>query len=184
MKTTKPAILKTGVAAAALSRPVVMVTNHEPLLFRRRVGQRRTDEVATYEYERSEAAVAALARRGVTWYRTHFYKGFGLQAEREEIARTKQLVLLCHRHGIKVEVYIQWGTLQYETLLAECPDMRDWCVVTEEGRYAGINYAHQYFRPLIDMPRYHGPAHGFEGVDPPGQRGGLGQILFAETGRL
>jgi hypothetical protein len=145
MKTTKHAIMKTGVAAPALAQPVVMVTNHEPLMFRRRVGS-GTDAAEPYAYEHSEAAVEALARRGVTWHRTHFYKGFGLQAEREELERTKRFVQLCHRHGIKVEVYIQWGTLQYETLLAECPDMLDWCVVTEEGRYAGINYSHQYFR--------------------------------------
>jgi hypothetical protein len=145
MKTKKHAIMKTGVAAPALAQPVVMVTNHEPLMFRRRAGA-GTDAAETYEYEHSEAAVEALARRGVTWHRTHFYKGFGLRAEREEIERTRQFIQLCHRHGIQVEVYIQWGTLQYETLLAECPDMLDWCVVTEEGHYAGINYAHQYFR--------------------------------------
>jgi len=145
MKTKKHAITKTGVAASALAQPVVMVTNHEPLMFRRRVGA-GTDAAEAYEYEHSEAAVEALARRGVTWHRTHFYKGFGLRAECEEIERTKRFVQLCHRHGIKVEVYIQWGTLQYETLLAECPDMRDWCVVTEDGHYAGINYSHQYFR--------------------------------------
>ena len=131
---------------AALAQPVVLVTNHEPLMFRRRTGMLQTDEVERYEYEHSEAAVAALVKRGITWHRTHFYKGFGLQAERGEIERTKQFTRLCHRHGIKVELYIQWGTLQYETLLAECPDLLDWCVVTEEGRYAGITYDHQYFR--------------------------------------
>jgi hypothetical protein len=145
MKTIKHAIVETGVAAPALAQPVVMVTNHEPLMFRRRVGA-GTDAVEAYEYEHSEAAVEALARRGVTWHRTHFYKGFGLRAEREEVERTRQFIQLCHRHGIKVEVYIQWGTLQYETLLAECPDMLDWCVETEEGHYAGICYSHQYFR--------------------------------------
>lgn len=69
-------------------------------MFRRRVGA-GTDAAETYEHEHSEAMFEALERRGVTWRRTHFYKGFGLQGECEAIERTKQFVQLCHRHGIR-----------------------------------------------------------------------------------
>ncbi len=155
----KPTDHMPAISAAAAStavRPLVMVTNHEPLMFRRRTGLLAADAAAEYAREHAEETVRALAALGITWHRTHFFKGFGLRAEREEIERTKDFVKLCHRYGIKVELYIQWGTLQYETFLDECPEMPDWCVVTEEGQYAGITYGHQCFRyrPCTTRPGF------------------------------
>lgn len=129
-----------------LKEPVVLVGNHEPLIFRRRCGYARVNEEQRFAYEHSEEMVKALAARGVTWVRTHFFKGFGLKAEAQEIEMTRQYVELCHRYGIKVELYTQFGTLQYETFLAEAPDLRDWVAVNEDGKFSSITYGHQDFR--------------------------------------
>lgn len=127
-------------------KPVVMVGSHEPLIFRRRAGYASAYEEERFAEEHSEETVKALARRGITWVRTHFFKGFGLEAEAEEIEMTRRFVQLCHRYGIKVELYTQFGTLQYETFLAEEPRMLTWCAVNEEGHLVTIVYGHHDFR--------------------------------------
>jgi len=119
---------------------------HEPLSFRRRTGNARTNEPEFWEREHSEELVRALAARGITWVRTHFYKGNGLAVEAAEIALTRDFVKRCHKHGIKVQLYAQFGTLQYETLLAEAPDMLDWICINEDGQPVRIRYGHQDFR--------------------------------------
>ncbi|MFW6157932.1 MAG: beta-galactosidase [Planctomycetota bacterium] len=126
--------------------PMIQAGTHEPLSFRRRTGNVRANEVEIWEREHSEELVEKLARRGVTWVRAHFFKGNGLQAEAPEIELTRRFVRLCHKHGIKVQLYTQFGTLQYETFLAEEPDMRDWACVNEHGELVRIRYGHQGFR--------------------------------------
>ncbi|MFB3892943.1 MAG: beta-galactosidase trimerization domain-containing protein [Phycisphaerae bacterium] len=166
---------------AILTAPVVIVGNHEPLIFRRRCGYATTYEAEQFAYEHSEELVKALAARGVNWVRTHFFKGFGLAAEAEEIDMTRDFTALCHNHGIKVELYTQFGTLQYETFLAEAPGCRDWCAVNEDGKFCSITYGHQdfryrpcvtkegyweYFRKVLDCGLDHvkGDGFGFDNV--------------------
>jgi len=119
---------------------------HEPLSFRRRTGKARTNEETYWAREHSAELVRSLAERGVNWVRTHFYKGNGLAAEAPEIELTRAFVELCHRHGIRVQLYTQFGTLQYETLLDEVPEMMDWVCINEEGQPVRIRYGHQDFR--------------------------------------
>jgi len=125
---------------------MIQVGSHEPLSFRRRTGHARANEADLWMREHSEEVVERLARRGVTWVRTHFFKGNGLKVEAPEIEMTRRFVRLCHDHGIKVQLYTQFGTMQYETLLAEAPDMENWSCVNEEGQLVRIRYGHQDFR--------------------------------------
>jgi len=129
-----------------LREPVFMVGSHEPLSFRRRTGYASAYEEERFAEEHSERVVEGLAKRGITWVRFHFFKGFGLEAEAEEIEMTRKFVSLCHAHGIKVELYTQFGTLHYETLLAEDADMLSWCAVNEDGQIVTIVYGHHDFR--------------------------------------
>jgi len=131
---------------AVLREPVFMVGSHEPLSFRRRTGYASAYEEERFAQDHSEEVVKGLAKRGITWVRFHFFKGFGLKAEADEIEMTRKFVKLCHKHGIKVELYTQFGTLHYETLLAEDEDMLSWCAVTEDGQTATIVYGHHDFR--------------------------------------
>ena len=170
-------------ASKVLTRPVVIVGNHEPLIFRRRCGC-AADEAERFAWEHSPEMVERLAARGVTWVRTHFFKGFGLAAEKEEIDQTAAFTELCHRYGINVELYTQFGTLQYETFLAEAPQCRDWVCVNPDGQLCSITYGHQnfrwrpcitkdgyweYFRKVLDvaMNRVKADAFGFDNVGGP-----------------
>lgn len=75
-----------------LPEPMVLSGSHEPLSFRRRAGHAAVNEAAVWEREHSPATIAALARRGVTWIRAHFFKGNGLAAEARKTA-DRRLIL-------------------------------------------------------------------------------------------
>ena len=82
----------------------------------------------------SEEMVAKLAGLGINCVSTHWYKGFGLLAEAEEMARAVQFTELCHRYHIRVLGYHQWATVCYETFLDEVPHAKDWIQRDAEGK--------------------------------------------------
>ena len=61
---------------------------------------------------------------GVTCIATSFYKGYGLEAEKEEIARQANVVRMAHEVGLKVLGYINSDACYYETLFKELPDAK------------------------------------------------------------
>jgi hypothetical protein len=98
---------------------------------------------AWYERMHSEEMVAKLAEMGVNCISTHFFKGFGLVAEAEEMERAARLTELCHRYGIRVLGYCQWATICYETFLDEVPGAEEWVQRDAEGKlllYSGSTY--------------------------------------------
>jgi len=133
-------------ARESLKGVVVFAGEHEPLIFRRRRGSARVDEQQRYLDSHTPEHVRKLADAGVTWYRMHFFKGFGLKHEAEEIELARRLTELFHEYGIRVELYTQYGTLQYETFLDECPEASDWVQTNELGQPITITYGQQDFR--------------------------------------
>src|SRR5579864_1706392 len=87
--------------------PIVMVSNHDSMpIFRRRVGGNPTwQEDEYYNKEHTEEAVRKLKELGVTVVVTHFYKGFGLEAESAHRKKALELVALVKKYGMKVGVY-------------------------------------------------------------------------------
>ncbi len=76
-----------------------------------------------WDYLHSEEHVRAMAEMGINLTTTHYYKGFGLRAEAAEMERTRELVELCHAHGIHVLGYCQLTTVYPETMLDEIPGL-------------------------------------------------------------
>ncbi len=101
----------------------------------------------------SEECAAKLADAGINWVTTHFYKGFGLEVEAEEIAATERMIANYHRHGVKVFTYIQYGTTMPETV-----DDGPWPRVDWNGRHDGhpYEYGDQYWRakPCANQPGF------------------------------
>ena len=58
---------------------------------------------------------------GVTCIATSFYKGYGLEAEKEEMARQAGVVRMAHEVGLKVLGYINSDACYYEMLFKELP---------------------------------------------------------------
>ena len=79
-----------------------------------------------YDRMHSDEILDKLADAGVNLVTTHFYKGFGLKAEAEEMARAADFTRRAHARGIRVLGYHQFSTVIYETMLDEVPNLRDW----------------------------------------------------------
>jgi len=93
-------------------------------IFRRREGGTPTWQEEEYLREYTEEAVSKLKDLGVTLVIIPFYKGFGLEAEREYLQGSRKLASLLRKYGIRVGVYVG-STIAYETFLLEKPEARD-----------------------------------------------------------
>lgn len=115
-------------------------------IFRRRVGGNSTWQEEDYRKEQTEETIQKLKDLGVTMGVIHFYKGFGLAAEKEHIDDARKLAALLHKHGIRVGVYVG-STIAYETFLAEQPDAKDWFVPDYLGK--PVFYDDQTYRKRV-----------------------------------
>jgi len=91
----------------------------------------------------SEEMVEKLAELGVNCISTHYFKGFGMKAEAEEMERAARFTELCHSYGIRVLGYHQWASIYYETFMDEAPHVKDWVQRDADGRllvYGGRDY--------------------------------------------
>ena len=134
-------------AAWLTNTPVVLVSNHDSMpIFRRRVGGNTTYQLEEYAREHTEEAVRKLKEAGVTVVIVHFYKGFGLEAEREHQKKALELVALVRKYGMRVGVYVG-STIAYETFLAEKPEAEEWFAPDYLGR--PVFYSEQTFRKRV-----------------------------------
>jgi hypothetical protein len=76
----------------------------------------------------SEETAKRLFKLGINIITTNFYKGFGLEAEEEDVESGKQFIVYCHKYGIKALVYVQFRSIMQETIQKEIPNAKDWAV--------------------------------------------------------
>jgi len=115
-------------------------------IFRRRVGGNPTWQEDDYRKEHTEETARKLKDLGVTMAIIHFYKGFGLEAEKEHEEDARKLAALLHKYGIRVGVYIG-STVAYETFLLEKPEAEEWFVPDFLGK--PVFYDDQTFRKRV-----------------------------------
>jgi len=141
--------LKEGVIAAGGS--------HEGYLFKVRRGGQRLDAREAYEHEQSEEVIRRLKSQGVEVFHTHLYKGFGMAAERAEMEDACRVAEIAHRNGLKVDSYIQWNTMMYESFFAEEPRAKDWIERDSSGKPILLTYGYQQsfrYRPCFANQNY------------------------------
>lgn len=127
--------------------PLVFIGNWDAMpIFRKRVGGNPDWQEDAYKREHTEEAVKKYKEMGVTMMLLHFYKGFGLEAEREHIEEAKHLASICKQNGLKVGVYVG-STIGYETFLLEKPEAEEWFVPDFEGKQ--VLYGDQTFRKRV-----------------------------------
>jgi hypothetical protein len=131
--------------------------SHEPYIFVVRRGGYPLDAREQYERAQSEEVLRRLKDQGVEVFHTHLYKGFGMAAEMPEMRDTVRATATAHRLGLKVDTYIQWNTLMYETFFAEEPRAKDWVQRDALGRPILLTYGYQQsyrYRPCFAHQEY------------------------------
>jgi len=130
---------------------------HEPYMFIVRRGGQRLDARQNCDYQQSEELIRQLHDAGVEVFHTHLYKGFGMEAEREEMEQTRTAVAIAHRLGMRADAYIQWSTLMYETFFAEEPKGPEWIQRDAAGLPILLPYGFQQsfrYRPCFSNQDY------------------------------
>jgi hypothetical protein len=131
--------------------------SNEPYMFIVRRGGQRLDARQAFDSQQSEEVIRRLHEAGVEMFHTHLYKGFGMEAEREEMEDTRNAVAVAHRLGMKADTYIQWNSMMYETFFAEEPRAVDWIQRDVAGIPILLNYAYQQsfrYRPCFSNQDY------------------------------
>ena len=108
----------------------------ESLYFEAQGGFMRQNTESTYQFTRSEEFIKYLSELGITQYWTHFFKGYGLDFEKEGQRHAIELAQICHKHGIKLIAYVSIGSVTPEVLLSSNPEAEDWIVKSVDGRKA------------------------------------------------
>jgi hypothetical protein len=128
--------------------PLIISGNHDsiPVFMRRRGGGMVGAEAEQFEQSHSEDFARKIKAAGITLWITWYYKGFGVEAEKEYMEVTRNFVPILKSYGIKVGVYIG-STMAYETFLVERPDAEDWIVPDYLGK--PVIYFEQTFRKRV-----------------------------------
>jgi hypothetical protein len=116
---------------------------HEPPQFLARRGDHFDDEAAHYAQMYTPENLKRMAAAGIKYGRLYFYKGFGLEYEKENMQKDIQAAALMHQLGMKVSVYVG-GTMFTETLYRENPQAQSWEQRDQANRW--ISYGAQTYR--------------------------------------
>ncbi len=131
--------------------------SHEPNIFLARTGGARRDARQSVESARSRETLLRLKAQGVEVFHTGLYKGFGMAAEKQDMEETRRVAALAHSLGLKVDTYIQWNSLMYETFFAEEPRAKDWIQRDASGQPVLLTYDYEQsfrYRPCFSNPEY------------------------------
>ncbi len=131
--------------------------DHEPYIFVVRRGGQRLDAHEHYEFEQSEKLIRQLKDQGVDVFHTHLYKGFGMAAEKPDMEATVRTAAICHRLGMKIDTYVQWDTMMYETFFAEEPRATGWIQCDQWGQPIMTEYGYQQsfrYRPCFSNQEF------------------------------
>ena len=117
--------------------------SHEPLLFVTRRGGESLAAEKDYQDQQSESVIRQLKSQGVEVFHTHLYKGFGMAAEKSEMEDTVRTAEVVRRLGMKIDTYIQWSSMMYETFFAEEPRASEWIQRDALGQPIMLWYGYQ-----------------------------------------
>lgn len=139
--------VKNSAPAWIINGPIVVAGCWDDFpLFQRRKGGGPDRMEDAYRLQRDPRTIEALAKAGVTLAIIHFFKGFGLQAEREHMEEAGVLARLLKQNGIHVGLYVG-ATIGYETFLIENPEAKAWFAPDFMGK--PLYYSDQTFRRRV-----------------------------------
>lgn len=142
---------------AWLKNGMIDAGSHEPYYFIVRRGGQSLDARKIYEQRQSEEAILGLKNQGAEVFHTHFYKGFGMAAEKPGMEDAIRVAAIAHRHGMKVDTYLQWDTMMYETFFVEEPRAQGWIQCDQWGQPIMTEYGYQQsfrYRPCFSNQEF------------------------------
>ena len=80
-----------------------------------------------------------------------------MAAEVPEMEDAKRAAAIAHSYGLKVDSYIQWSTLMYQSFFAEEPAAKDWIQRDASGQPILLPYGFEQsfrYRPCFSNPNY------------------------------
>lgn len=92
----------------------------------------------------SEELLLKAKEAGFNMIVTHFFKGFGLEHEKEEIDMLRELTAIAHKHDVKVLGYVQLYSLFTETFPYENPDLKKMSHISVNG--TPTTWGSRYYR--------------------------------------
>lgn len=124
----------------------IAITLPPPPLVQKYRGAQALDAEAQYAAFLSDAALEGYARAGVSLIHIHFYNGFGIEYEKTEVERVREVMARASARGIKTGARIEAGTLTLETLLLEEGDAHNWLQVNSLGLHVKPESGDDAFR--------------------------------------
>ncbi|MEN6315742.1 MAG: beta-galactosidase [Clostridiaceae bacterium] len=130
---------------------------HEPMDHLRRTGNNKESIFNIgmciepwYKRIHGEEMIEKAYNAGINTVYTHFFKGFGLEHEKEEMENTCKLTQIAHKYDIKVLGYCQLGSLYYETAIDEIPDLEKMARIDQDGRIGTWGGAYYRWSPCFN----------------------------------
>ena len=134
----------------------ILWLTHEPVHFGLRRGRVSEDMPERYLKQHEPENLERMARLGSRYGRLHFYKGFGLDFEMEEMRRAARAAEVMHDLGMKVSLYVG-GTMFIETFFRETPEAVNWEQRDQYDRPVPYSVGTQTYRHFAcpNEPAYH-----------------------------
>ena len=134
----------------------ILRLTHEPVHFGLRRGRVSEDMPERYLKQHEPENLERMARLGSRYGRLHFYKGFGLDFEMEEMRRAAKAAEVMHGLGMKVSLYVG-GTMFIETFFRETPEAVNWEQRDQHNLPVPYSVGTQTFRHFAcpNEPAYH-----------------------------
>ncbi|MFC2075469.1 beta-galactosidase trimerization domain-containing protein [candidate division KSB1 bacterium] len=148
------------VEAAAKKRPspreILWSGQHNPdLVYEPREKRGRTDQ-SEDRIKRllSDENMQKTVDLGVSSVRTHFFRGFGREAEKQGWDLAVDLHKQYHKYGIKTSVYVQYYSLMFETFFLEEPGAKKWVQRAFDNQPVSMSYGFGDYRykPCFNHP--------------------------------
>ncbi|MFH1024413.1 MAG: alpha-amylase family protein [Planctomycetota bacterium] len=119
----------------------------EPLYFvRMSAGRSGDNQKRIYDFQRSRAFLEHIARKGCNQVWFNWWKGYGIEHERECQDQVARLFPVCRDLGLRAVCYHSFGSLTLDTLLREEPDAVNWVARTQHGQPTSCQVTFQCFR--------------------------------------
>ncbi len=105
----------------------------------------------------SEENVKKMASLGLNFLLSRFYKGMGWEFEKADFPNVQRFVDHCRKYQIRTLGYVQFGSLYFEHLKYEIPDVEDWAAKRPDGTpvpYIDDDSFYYRWMPCLTQEKY------------------------------